>query len=226
MEEKIRELSSDYYKRKQHLLKKRFIFFLVLISSVTFLLFLSFSEGVALKILLSKSFSFLEIILILILISIFLIAYNIILARIYLHICYHFEKPKTPSLIIMALFILAYFVLSYTTSGIKDILALGFSKLCIISLYFHFWQIQISESRLKKLSITIPATFILSWRSFFICKWALVACWLISSLGFAIALVSSHPIIKLEGWEGIIIMLTFYFLFKLFVRNPNAHFQD
>jgi len=226
VEEKIRELSSDYYKRKQHLLKKRLIFFFVLISSVSFLLFLSISEGIALKILLANNFSFPEITAFLILISIFLIAYNIILARIYLHICYHFENPRAPSLIIMTLFIIAYFILSYTTSGIKDILALGFSKLCIISLYFHFWRSLIAENRLKKKQTIIPANFILSWKTFFVSKWVLIACWLMSSLGFAIALVSSHPIIRLEGWEGIIIMITFYFLFKLFVRNSNAHFQD
>ncbi|WGL58703.1 hypothetical protein QEJ31_09190 [Pigmentibacter sp. JX0631] len=226
MEDKIRELSSDYYKRKQHLLKKRLSIFLVLIFSVTFLIFLSVSEGIALKILLSKNFTFFEISSILILISIFLIAYNIFLSRIYLHICYHFEKPKTPSNIIMTLFICAYLLLSYTTSGVKDILALGFSKLCIISLYYHFWRSQIIENRLKKHLSILPANFLLSWRAFFICKWVLIACWLLSSLGFAIALVSFHPIIKLEGWEGVIIMITFYFLFKLFVRNPNAHFQD
>ena len=126
----------------------------------------------------------------------------------------------------MTLFICAYFLLLYTTSGVKEILALGFSKLCIISLYYHFWRSQIIENRLKKHLSILPAYFLLSWRAFFICKWVLIACWLLSSLGFAIALVSSHPIIKLEGWEGIIIMITFYFLFKLFVRNPNAHFQD
>lgn len=226
MEDKIRELSSDYYKRKQHLLKKRLSIFLVLIFSVTFLILLSVSEGIALKILLSKNFTVIEISFILILISIFLIAYNIFLSRIYLHICYHFENPKTPSNIIMTLFICAYFLLLYTTSGVKEILALGFSKLCIISLYYHFWRSQIIENRLKKHLSILPANFLLSWRAFFICKWVLIACWLLSSLGFAIALVSSHPIIKLEGWEGIIIMITFYFLFKLFVRNPNAHFRD
>ena len=82
MEEKYRELSADYYKRKQHLFKKRLKFLFVLISSVSFLLFLSISEGYALKLLLSKNFSFIEISVILILISIYLLAYNIILSKI------------------------------------------------------------------------------------------------------------------------------------------------
>jgi hypothetical protein len=222
MEEKYRELSADYYKRKQHLFKKRLKFLFILFSSVSFLLFLSISEGYALKLLLSKNFSFIEISLILILISIYLLAYNIILSKIYLHICYYFENKKTPSLIIMTIFIILYLTLSYTT-GIKDIVSLGVSKLCIISLYFHFWNSQLTEARLKTRSKLIPYIFIVSWRAFFICRWVLISCWLLSSLGFALALVASHPIIKLEGWEGLILMITFYFLFKLFVRNPNAH---
>ena len=96
MEEKNRELSADYYKRKHHLFIKRVIFLFILFSSVSFLLFLSISEGFALKILLSKNFSFIEVSVILILIGIYLLAYNIILSRIYLHICYHFENKKTP----------------------------------------------------------------------------------------------------------------------------------
>ncbi|KAB8036244.1 hypothetical protein GCL60_15780 [Silvanigrella paludirubra] len=222
MEEKYRELSADYYKRKQHLFKKRLKFLFILFSSVSFLLFLSISEGYALKLLLSKNFSFIEISVILILISIYLLAYNIILSKIYLHICYYFENKKTPSLIIMTIFIILYLTLSYTT-GIKDIVSLGVSKLCIISLYFHFWNSQLTEARLKTRSKLIPYIFIVSWRAFFICRWVLISCWLLSSLGFALALVASHPIIKLEGWEGLILMITFYFLFKLFVRNPNAH---
>ena len=222
MEEKYRELSADYYKRKQHIFKKRLKFLFILFSSVSFLLFLSISEGYALKLLLSKNFSFIEISVILILISIYLLAYNIILSKIYLHICYYFENKKTPSLIIMTIFIILYLTLSYTT-GIKDIVSLGVSKLCIISLYFHFWNSQLTEARLKTRSKLIPYIFIVSWRAFFICRWVLISCWLLSSLGFALALVASHPIIKLEGWEGLILMITFYFLFKLFVRNPNAH---
>lgn len=222
MEEKNRELSADYYKRKHHLFIKRVIFLFILFSSVSFLLFLSISEGFALKILLSKNFSFIEVSVILILIGIYLLAYNIILSRIYLHICYHFENKKTPSLIIMTIFIIVYLFLSFTTE-IKDIVSLGVSKLCIISLYFNFWNSQLIEARLKTRSNIIPYIYIVSWRAFFICRWVLIACWLLSSLGFALALVSSHPIIKLEGWEGLILMFTFYFLFKLFVRNPNAH---
>ena len=122
----------------------------------------------------------------------------------------------------MTIFIILYLTLSYTT-GIKDIVSLGVSKLCIISLYFHFWNSQLTEARLKTRSKLIPYIFIVSWRAFFICRWVLISCWLLSSLGFALALVASHPIIKLEGWEGLILMITFYFLFKLFVRNPNAH---
>ena len=111
MEEKYRELSADYYKRKQHLFKKRLKFLFILFSSVSFLLFLSISEGYALILLLSKNFSFIEISVILILISIYLLAYNIILSKIYLHICYYFENKKTPSLIIMTIFIILYLVI-------------------------------------------------------------------------------------------------------------------
>ena len=218
-----RELSSDYYKRKHHLLKKRLKFFLILIASVSFLLFLSISEGFSLKVLLSKNFSVSEISIILILISFYLLLYNIILSKITLHICYYFGNKKIASAIIMALFILAYIIISFNTSELKNIISLGVSKICTISLYFNFWNAKLSEARLKMRTSIIPYIFITSWRAFFICKWVLAACWLLSSLGLALALVSSHPIIKLEGWEGLILMFTFYFLFKLFVRNPNAH---
>ncbi|KAB8027745.1 hypothetical protein [Fluviispira multicolorata] len=223
MEDKSRELSAAYYKRKHHLLKKRLFFIFILTFSVLLLLLLSISESWALKILISRSFSSLGVGSVLFFTGLYLLVYNILLSRISLHICYHFENKKIPSFIIMLLFIVVYLIISFNAPEFKNIISLGVSKICIISLYFSFWVSQLSEARLKMRLTKIPSIFLVSWRSFFICKWVLIACWLLSSLGFALALVASHPIIKLEGWEGVILMLTYYFLFSFFVRNPNAH---
>ncbi|BBH51950.1 hypothetical protein [Fluviispira sanaruensis] len=223
MENKIRELSKEYYKRKHHLLKKRIIFIFILTFSVSFLLLLSISESWALKIFISKSFSISDMFVVLFFTSLYLFIYNILLSRITLHICYHFESKKIPSFIILFLFIIVYTIISYNAPEFKNILSLGLSKICIISLYFRFWVSRLSETRLKLRITKAPSIYLVSWRAFFVCRWVLVACWLLSSLGFALALVVSHPIINLEGWEGVLLMLTYYFLFSFFVRNPNAH---
>ena len=223
MEERNIELSQDYYKRKNHLLKKRLNFFIILISSVSFLLFLSISEGYALKILLSKNFSITDIVYILLLIELYLLTYNIILSRITLHLCYYFYNKKIPSIIIMSIFSIVYLIISFNVSEAKNIIPLGISKICIISLFFNFWSSKLSETRLETRSNILPYIFMISWQAFFMCRWVLIACWLLSSLGFALALVTSHPIIKIELWEAVLLMLAFYFPFKLFVRNPNAH---
>jgi hypothetical protein len=223
VEIKNKELSADYYKRKQHLMKKRLVFFFILVSSVSFLLFLSISEGWSLKILLSQNFSILTLFLILVLISLYLMVYNILLSRITLHICYHFENKKIPSLVIIVIFVFLYVFISFNTSEVKNIVPLGASKICIISLYFNFWTSQISETCMQMRLKIIPSFFLISLRAFFICRWVLIACWLLSAMGIALALVASDPIVQLGGWEGLILMATFYFLFKLFVRNPNAH---
>lgn len=223
MESKIRELSAEYYKRKSHLYKARMVFLLILFSSVAVLVLLSVSEKWALHVLFSYDFSNFLSIFFLFCIFVYLLLYNILLSRIALRICYHFDNKKIPSLIIMLLFGLTYFFLSANSNEFKNILSLAVSKLAIISLYFNFWNSQLNETRLKTRSKLTPFVYLISFHAFFICRWVLIACWLLSCLGFVLALVSSHPVIHLDGWEGFILIFIFYILFRLFVRNPNAH---
>lgn len=219
---KNKSLSRIYYKRKHHIFFKRLSFAFVVTLSILFLLSLSFFEGLAVRLLLSEVASTAEFFIFVPCIFIFLFIYNLILARVSLYICYHFENINMHSALFMLSFTLVYLFFSFKFHHLRNVIPLDVSKLFIISLYFRFWAARLSQARLKTQNVVLPRIFLVSWRAFFTCRFVLTACFLLSALGFVFALVSAHPAISLAGWEGLLVMSIFYFLFRFFVQNPNA----
>jgi hypothetical protein len=43
------------------------------------------------------------------------------------------------------------------------------------------------------------------------------------ALAFSLALVESQSVLQLQGWEGVLLLATFFCLFWVFVRNPHSH---
>lgn len=218
-----RELSVEYKRRRAHLFRARLWLIALLTLSVISLIAISLSESWAVRILLSSPVSFFELITIAVLIVFFLLTYCIILARMALHITYHLEDARVALTLVTALFMGVYFVVWNYVPYPLPVLFLAASKILSIFLCFRFWKAQLSETRLRMRTTWLPKIYIVSWRAFFVCRWVIGACWLLSALGLALALVSTHPVIDLKGWEGIVLLGTFYFLFRAFVNNPHAH---
>lgn len=221
--EKVSERSPEYLRRKSQLLRAR-IWLVSLVSlSLTLLVILSLGEAWATRILMSSPLTWFELLSVGVLIGVFLFVYCIILARMALHITYHTENARVAQTFVTTLCLVVYaFLFTYLHNPLP-VVFLAASKLLAIFLFFLFWQSQLSETRLRLRSRVLPRIYIVSWKAFFVSRWVLAACWLLCALGIALALVSTHPIIELDGWEGVSLLVTFYLLFRIFVRNPNAH---
>lgn len=218
-----RSLSIEYYRRKAQLLRARMLLASLVSACLLLLVGISVAEGWVVKTILSPENSAAEFLWSVVLTGTFLLIYCVVLARVSLHISYHIENAKVAQTGVTFLFLVVYiFILSHLSNP-QPVVPLAISKLFVVLLFFSFWQSQISSARLEMRMKFPPRIFIVSWHAFFVCRWVLVACWLLLVLGFALAIVSARPIIDLEGWEGISLLATFYFVFRLFVRNPNAH---
>jgi hypothetical protein len=153
----------------------------------------------------------------------FLFLYSLGLCRLTLHFSYWLESLRSVRFGIQVLFLLAY---GYAITGLDDIrllLPVAASKVLSAFLFFRFWESQIVYLRLRRRKRPQPREFLLSGRAFFVCRWILVACWLLHCLGFALSLLSSDPVVDLAGWESLLLLGGFYLLFRVFVRNPYAH---
>lgn len=218
-----RTLSPDYYKRRSQLLRARILLIALIPAFLSLLVGLSVAEGWIVRNLLHSSVTTPEFFLTLSVSAAFLVVHCLVLARLALQICYHIEHAGIAQTGVMTIFLLAYFAVSWNLPQLQSVIHLAVAKLLMVFLFFRFWQSQLREARLQMRMKQPPRIFLVSIHAFFVCRWVLAACWLLGALGFALALVSTHPVIELEGWEGITLLLTFYFLFRAFVRNPNAH---
>lgn len=215
--------SAEYTRRKSQLVRARGWLIGLVTLSVFLLVILSVLESWTVRVLLSSPVTPFELISILVLLGFFLLTYCVVLTRVALHISYHVENARVAKTFVTTLCLLGYlFVLTVVPSP-QPVIFLAASKLLSIFLCFRFWESQLNETRLQMRSQVLPRVYIVSWRAFFVSRWVIAACWLLSALGLALALVSTHPIIDLEGWEGIVLLGSFYLLFRAFVRNPNAH---
>ena len=218
-----RILSADYYKRRAQLLRAR-IYLLVLIPACLALLVgLSLAEGWLVRTLLLTAVTPLEFTITILVCGLFLAVYCMVLARMTLNISYHLEHAGIAQTAITTIFLLCYLFVFFKLPNPQPVLHLASAKLLMVFLFFRFWQSQLLQARLQMRMKVAPRIFMVSWHAFFVCRWVLAACWLLGALGFALALVSTHPVVNMEGWEGITLLGTFYLLFWAFVRNPNAH---
>ena len=215
-------LSQEYYRRKQQLLRARVVlglwvaFLLLLLEGIMAL------EGWALKALLRSSLQEGAVGWIIAFICFFLAVYSFILARFSLYISYHLENNRIAQTGLSAFFLGLYVIFVMAFFPIEGSLYLGLGKLLTLLLFFRFWRSQLSRAKQLLGTHEVPRVFLTSWPAFFRCGWVLAACWLLCALGFALGIVSAHPIIDMEGWEGVILMGTFFVMFRFFVTNPYA----
>jgi len=215
--------SADYYRRRRQLVRARWLLATILPASIGLLVVLCLAEGWALRFILLTPLPWGGLLGMCACIVLFLAIYSVSMARVALHIVYHIERSGFARTAVSVAFVIAYVFVFTKLPAPQTVLPLAAGKLFSVFLFFRFWQSQLSEARLRLRSHTPPRIFLVSRQAFLVCRWVVMACFLLCALGFALALVSVHPIIDMEGWEGLMLLGTFYFLFRIFVRNPNAY---
>lgn len=109
---------------------------------------------------------------------------------------------------------------------IQPLVFLACGKLLSTILFARFWHAKFRVFRMTYRESPTARFFLSDRRRFFSCRWVLLGNWFLSILAFALALVVHQPSLELQGWEGISLMLTFFALFWIFVRNPFAHSES
>lgn len=221
--ENAKILSAEYYRRRKQLVRARWLLATLIPLSIALLVMLSLAEGWVVRWLLSSSLGTVGLLGTFAAIGAFLATYCIGMARVTLHVVYHIEHSGVARTAVIGAFLVAYIFVFTKLPSPQTVFPLAAGKLLSIFLFFRFWRSQLAEMRLRARSHASPRVFIVSFRAFLVSMWVVMACFLLCALGFALALASMHPIIDLEGWEGLMLLFTFYFLFRIFVRNPNAH---
>ncbi|MBM3383034.1 MAG: hypothetical protein FJY29_11405 [Betaproteobacteria bacterium] len=106
---------------------------------------------------------------------------------------------------------------------IQPLLFLATGKILSTILFARFWHAKFRVFRMRYKESPSARFFLMDLSRFLSCVWVLLGTWFISILAFALALVVSQTFLELQGWEGLGILLTFFALFWIFVRNPHAH---
>lgn len=215
--------SPDYKRRRAKLLKARLAVFTLMGSLFGSLIVLCSAEGALVRFLLQENVSFAHYFLFGALISSFLVVYSILLSRLVVHILYNLENAAIAQTIATSTFVLVYAFVFYRFKNIQPLLYLAVGKLLAVLLLFRFWRLRFFEAHDRLKSALAPQRFLVSWSAFSICRWVVIACFLLMFLGMALAFVSTHPVIELAGWEGLVLMLSFYFVFRAFAQSPHAH---
>lgn len=215
--------SASYHRRRQNLLWARGA---ALAAGGFFLLLLvtgSLVESWLVKRFALSDMGFVSFVIFVIGVGFFLFIYSLALSRLTLHFSYWLERTRTVRFVVQVLFLIAY---GYAITSMRDVrllIPVAVSKVFSIFLYFRFWESQIASLRLRRRNRPQAREFLLSVRAFLVCRWILVASWLLLCLGFALSLVSSDPVVDFTGWEAVLLLGGFYLLFRVFVRNQYAH---
>jgi hypothetical protein len=106
---------------------------------------------------------------------------------------------------------------------IQPLLYLATGKTLSTILFARFWHAKFRVFRMRYKESPTARFFLTDRRRFLSCIWVLLGTWFISILAFALALVVSQTFLELQGWEGLGLLLTFFALFWIFVRNPHSH---
>lgn len=104
----------------------------------------------------------------------------------------------------------------------QSLVFLASGKVLSSMLLVRFWHAQFRVFRMRHGQNPQARVYLTSAAQFFECRWVLIGTWLLSNLAFALALVVQQTVLQLQGWEGLLILLTFFGLFWLFIRNPNS----
>lgn len=129
--------------------------------------------------------------------------------------------------------VLILFAVAYASVArqalLQPLLYLICGKIMVTVLFARFWHAKFREFRMRYKDNPAARFFLERRQRFLSCLWVVMGSWFITTLAFTLALVESQNLLQLEGWEGLLLLATFFSLFWIFVRNPNSHpdsFED
>lgn len=140
-------------------------------------------------------------------------------------LCLHLASiiPSTGflQLIIPSVMLISYGLLPHLLSA-QSLIFLASGKVLSSVLLVRFWHAKFRVFRMRHGQTPDAGLYLNSLKKFLVCRWVLIGTWLLSDLAFALALAVQQTVLQLQGWEGLLILLTFFVLFWVFIRNPNS----
>jgi hypothetical protein len=222
----VKSLSADYEKRRAQLLRARLVLAIWIPLSIACLLGLSLVEVWAVRRLLTEVMSYWPLVMFVGAIFVTLGVSCFGMARVSLLMTYHMEHAGWARTAVVGTFLGVYVFAFFQLPNPQLLLPLAVGKLFSILLNFRFWKGQIFHARLSRNYGFLPRDFLTNPKAFWMCRWILIASYLLCLLGFALALVSVHPVIEMDGWEGVMLSLSFFLLFRVFAGLPQSPLQE
>lgn len=219
----IKIYSKEYKKRKSQVLNTYLGLWVWVTMSLLLVLGVSVAESWIVQALLFRVLNGQELLGSIFALVFFASLYSFLLARLTLHLSYYIEHKKIAQTAVSFLLLSGYTFFFLRWSQSKPIVFLALGKLLTFFLFSTFWETRLMETRWKGNGEYSSRIFLNSFSAFMSCRWVMIACWLFQHLAVSVALFSVHPLVHVTGWEGLTVMMVFYILFRIFVRNPHAH---
>jgi hypothetical protein len=200
---------------------KRFLF-VAIPALVSALALMCVVEVKLLEILFSASGLFYSFSLVLFFVALMLLIMSFVLSLLCLYLTEAAQAAGLAETALFAMFGAAY--ASVTRQALlQPVSHLIAGKIFVTLLLSRFWHAQFREYRMRFKEPPTARFFIEKSPRFMSCVWIVVGGWLIKTLAFSLALVENQTTVQLEGWEGFLLLATFFSLFWIFVRNPYSH---
>lgn len=124
-------------------------------------------------------------------------------------------------LVIPTVMLISYALLPHLLTA-QSLVFLASGKVLSSVLLVRFWHAKFRVFRMRYRQTPTARMYLISFKRLLECRWVLIGTWLLSNLAFSLALVVQQTVLELQGWEGLLILLTFFGLFWVFIRNPNS----
>lgn len=204
------------------LIRARTFLFIVIPALVCAVALMCFVEVAGLQVLFAEPVNPLRFAMIFTSVVVLLLLMSFALSLLCLYLTDAAQAAGLAETAVLILFAAAYASVA-RQSLLQPLLYLVCGKIMVTVLLARFWHAKFREHRMRYREKPSARFFVERRRRFFSCAWVVVGSWFITALAFTLALVESQNLLQLQGWEGLLLLATFFCLFWIFVRNPHSH---
>lgn len=149
-------------------------------------------------------------------------AFPVVLCHLALYVTFYTQRVSLTKTSFLTFFLMIFGGLSHYFQ-IRDILLyLAFSQGLAVLLLFRFWRFYFTELRLRNCLKSQTWLSLPIGQSLKIAVWPICGCILLSVLGLTLSVMRVWSIIPLQTWEGGVLLVAFYLVFRKLVASPAS----
>ena len=146
--------------------------------------------------------------------------FPVVVSHLALYVTFYTQRVSLTKTTFLTLSLMIFGGLSHYLQ-IRDILLyLAFSQGLAVLLLFRFWRFYFTEVRLRNCLKSQTWLSLPIAQSLKIAAWPISGCILLSILGLTLSVMRVWSIIPLQTWEGGVLLVVFYLVFRKLVASP------